>query len=65
MTCEGTGACNQGRHPGRCDCRKLDDDYVHIEREAWITLAICLILAVGFGLTIGSAIYAVAVWAFT
>ena len=23
MTCEGTGACNQGRHPWCCDCGNL------------------------------------------
>lgn len=23
MTCQGTGACNQGRNPERCDCKGL------------------------------------------
>lgn len=45
MTCEGTGSCNQGRHPWCCDCGNLvtensDGSDPHAETRSGVDWAI-------------------------
>ena len=61
MTCEGTGSCDQGRHPWCCDCANLvtensDGSDPHAETRngvdraieiiGWAVLAVSVLVAV-------------------